>query len=184
MRRPAAPRLLTASVVAAAVVCPAMTTSSQETKSTAPARPAEKAGGEKSLEGFLRQANLTFARNEQGVYKFTVEIGDNALVMYGREVTMGNDRSGTPVKIIYMWTMVMTLPEDFRPPAAMLRRMAQINDQIYIGKVGLAERAVTLNTSFWLRTGDFRTFLDEILIANDSRNKIRKELLTYLSEEK
>ena len=75
-----------------------------------------------------------------------------------------------------------TLPEGFKPPLAMLRRIAQLNDGMVIGNVGLGDGPINYSSSFWLRTADKEVLIAQLLLTHKFRLELRKELLPYLQE--
>ena len=75
------------------------------------------------------------------------------------------------------------LPEGFKPPLAMLQRMAQINDDLLIGNVSLGtDSGIRFNSSFWLPTADKQILVHYLLVTHYTRLHLRKELLPYIKE--
>ena len=64
----------------------------------------------------------------------------------------------------------------------MLQRMAQINDNMVIGNVGLRDGQINYNSSFWLRTADKQVLIAHLLFTHQMRLALRKELLPYIQE--
>ena len=147
-------------------------------------QPPPAAGAEKDLEGLLKELGINNYTCKEGVYRFPLEIGDGEAIMIGaREIQMYKDRrTGQEVKIVWLWCNVATLPEGFKPSLAMLQWMAQFNDNLYIGNVGLGGRSINYNSSFWLRTADKQVLADHLQLAALIRSKLREELLPYIKE--
>src|SRR5262249_38439957 len=75
----------------------------------------------KSLEDFLKELKWNYRVIGEGLYKFTVEAGDEAFIMVGREVALGQDESSADLSIVQLLTAVLQLPQDSQPSAAMLQ---------------------------------------------------------------
>ena len=99
-----------------------------------------------------------------------------------REVPLYKDKTGQEVKIVLLWSTVATLPEGFTPPLAMLQRMAEINDNMVIGNVGLRDGQINYSSSFWLRTADKDVLIAHLLFTHQIRLALRKELLHYIQK--
>lgn len=145
----------------------------------APARALEQ-GAKANLVGLLKQAKLEYVEGE-GEYKIPVTIDGETSLLVARENALGNKDD---LKVVHVYTSVMDLPKDFKIPPAMLRRIAEMNDSMLIGKVSIDEKAqsVWFSSSFWLRTADQQTLMMELELAHWMRVNLRKELKPFVSE--
>ena len=118
-------------------------------------QPPPAAGADKTLEGLLKEARIDYTHDQEGLYRITIEINGEATVIVARERPLYKDQgTGKEVKLVLLWSNVAKLPEGFKPPLAMLQRMAQINDNLLIGNVSLGtDSGIRFNSSFWLRDG-------------------------------
>jgi len=149
----------------------------------AQSQPPSAAGADKSLEGLLKEARIDYTHNQE-VYRITIEINGEATVIFARERPLYKDQAtGQEVKLVLLWSNVAKLPEGFKPPLAMLQRMAQINDDLLIGNVSLGtDSGIRFNSSFWLPTADKQILVHYLLVTHYSRLNLRKELLPYIKE--
>jgi len=146
-------------------------------------QPPSAAGADKSLEGLLKEARFDYT-HDQEVYRITIEINGEATVILARERPLYKDQgTGKEVKLVLLWSNVAKLPEGFKPPLAMLQRMAQINDDLLIGNVSLGtDSGIRFNSSFWLATADKQILVHYLLVTHYTRLRLRKELLPYIKE--
>ncbi|MGO9601280.1 MAG: YbjN domain-containing protein [Isosphaeraceae bacterium] len=130
----------------------------------------------RTLEGLLKEAGLDYSRTTDGQYRTALDIGGEASVITASEKHIGEQ------KVAYLWCVVTTVPKEFRPTVAMLRRIAEMNNGLIIGNIGMDKQAIYYDSSFWLRTADERLLKDQLAVAHYTRLNLRKELLPYLQE--
>lgn len=141
------------------------------------------AGADKSLEGLLKEGDIGYIRNQEGLFRIPLEDGGEATLIAAREVPIYKNReTGQEVKVVLLWSMVAALPEGFKPPVAMLQRLAQLNDGMVIGNVGLGGDRINYSSSFWLRTADKEVLIAQLQLTHKMRLELRKELLPYIQE--
>ena len=132
--------------------------------------------GGKSLEGLLKEGGLDYIRTTDGqFYRIPVEIGGEASMVIGREYLMGDE------KVARLGCIVATLPKEFRPSVAMLRRIAEMNGNIIIGNIGMDKDGIYYSSSLWLRTADVQLLKNQLALAHFGAD-LRKELLPYTQE--
>jgi hypothetical protein len=154
-------------------------------KESVPAeKPAAKAAAQSpTLEGLIKAAELTSFKLNNGMYKVLLSPGTGSQVVpvILREGSLGS--SG--VKIVYLWACVLEVPEGFKHPAAMLKKLADANDNIVIGRLSVNAKNgnVFYNSGFWLRTADEKTLLAELEIAFHMATSVNKDLKPFVTEQ-
>ena len=134
--------------------------------------------GGKSLEGLLKEGGLGYIRTTDGqFYRIPVEISGEASMVIGREFPMWDE------KVARLVCIVATLPKEFRPSVAMLRRIAEMNGNIIVGNIGMDKDGIYYSSSFWLRTADVQLLKNQLVLAHFTRLNLRKELLPYTQEQ-
>jgi hypothetical protein len=143
----------------------------------------------KSLEELLKDTGLAFSRREDGargqvLYRVTFEAGGEVSVIVVTEPKpwTWKYKDGSAVRPIASWSTVSPLPKDFRPPPAMLKKMAELNNRLPMGSVGLGADAIFHNNGFFRRNLDGETLLFYLASAHFDRLNCRKELLPFLTE--
>jgi hypothetical protein len=157
---------------------------------TSRAADAGQAPGEQ-LEGLLKQLGLTYFKVSPTAFKLVIELQDNETVIIIAEATRlpWKDRKENPVDLATVNSKLFgPLPKDFKPPAAMLMKIADINDRLPHGSLSMTkskdgEFYVFRNASFLLRTADADTlfeYLRQMVAARD----LRKQLQGFVEEGK
>jgi hypothetical protein len=155
-------------------------------------KPAGKDGGAKSLEDLLKETGLAFARHqdqndkERVFYKVTFEGGGEVSVTVAEEYKpwAWKYKDGSQAQPIYLWTTIAPLPKDFKPPLAMLRKVAELNHRFVIGSISLVGDGIYHNCGFFRRNLDSDTLLFYVANLHHNRVAARKELLPFLQEAK
>jgi hypothetical protein len=145
-------------------------------------KPAPRAA--KSLEGLLKESGVDYTRHkdqDEEIFKIPVEIDGETTMVYAREHQLGN-KSDAALRLVYLWTTVATMPKDFKSPAAMLKKMVQMNETFLVGNVSMNDSVISCNSSFWLRTADAEILKLQLMLAHAGRLHCRKELLPFLRE--
>jgi hypothetical protein len=134
-----------------------------------------------TLEGLLKASGLDYAKADEaeGVFKIVVTMDDETSLIIAQEAALSPDPDH---RLGQVFTLVVRMPEDVRPSQAMLKRMAELNDTLLVGKLGLGENSVFYISSFWLRNADGQTVMAEVALAHMIRSAARQELLPFLEE--
>ena len=136
------------------------------------------------LKKLLDEAGLDYAHTKEGLFKIILTSKGRSALVVAEEVTLYADDKGNPVKLVYFWTEVVSVPDGFKHPANMLRRIAEINDKLRVGNVGITSQGgVFYNSSFWLSTANTQILQDELALAFFTIPDLRKDLLPFVKEE-
>jgi hypothetical protein len=135
----------------------------------------------KSLEGLLKESGLDYVRTPEGAYKILVSVEGEATLVVALERALGESED---LKLVYLYCSVVEVPKGFKHPPAMLKKMAEVNDRLIVGKLGMSGDTgdVFYNSSFWLRTADSKILVMELALAHQLRAQLRKELLPFLTQ--
>jgi hypothetical protein len=133
-----------------------------------------------SLDALLKGTGFDFTPREN-VFRVVVEADSETTMVIAR-------LAGTPEKphmqTVEVFTQILEVPQGFKHPAGMLKKIAEINDRLRWGRVSVdPERGnVYYSSSFWLRTADAQTLEGELYIAHFTRLDLRKELMPFVKE--
>lgn len=118
---------------------------------------------------------------ERQSFRILVSDQGEASLIIAKEKSFGDDDPNW--KIVYLYCVVIEAPKGFKHPEAMLKRMAELNDNMLVGKVGITEEGnIYYDSSFWLRTADASILRQELAIAHMLRIALKKELLPFMEE--
>jgi hypothetical protein len=133
-----------------------------------------------TLGGLLKGSGFDFTPRED-VFRVVVEADSETTVVIARE---SGSTEKPLMRTIEVFTQIIEVPKGFKHPAAMLKKIAEINDGLRFGRVSIdPERGnVFYSSSFWLRTADAQTLEGELYIAHFTRLDLRKELLPFVKE--
>ncbi|MBX7168847.1 MAG: hypothetical protein K1X74_21100 [Pirellulales bacterium] len=137
-----------------------------------------------SLESLLAANQLTFAQRD-GIYHVILTNDDHAVKVTCGEATMYHDPQQRPVKMVWLWTQIATIPKGAAPPAALLLKIAEINDGLRPGNISVNSESggVYYNSSLWLDTTTPQVLYDELAYAFHRQAELRKLLLPFVNEE-
>ena len=80
-----------------------------------------------SLESLLKECKMDYTRTSDGDLKIMVSDGEDSALVYAREVALGAKGDD---KLAYFYCLVVDVPDGFKHPIAMLKKMAEINDSL------------------------------------------------------
>ena len=143
---------------------------------------AEKAKPAKTLESLLKEAGFDYTKTKEGTCKIFVTAGEQSAMVYADEVALGEKKD---TKLIYLYCLAVEVPSGFKHPIGMLKKIAEINDGLMVGKLGISPDTggVWYSSSLWLRTADADTLTSELALALFSVPEYRKELKPFVKEE-
>ncbi len=136
----------------------------------------------KTLESLLKEAEIEYTAIEGGEFKIPVTLENETLVVIAKEVAIG-DGTVDSLKLLHFYTLVVEVPKGGAMPAQMLKKMAEINDSIFVGKVSLAgDVGVFYSSSMWLQNATAELLIQELVLAHIQRNQMKKTLQPFLEE--
>jgi hypothetical protein len=158
--------------------------------SRAPARAAQDKAGKPSGEAtdrLLQAAKLDYKRKDN-LFRVLIEVkGEITPIMIEERRAPWKANNGDEVLFAYIFSEVLALPADFKPPSGMLQRVAEMNDAFNFGCLGLSKRpdggqSIFLNMSTFLRGCDAEQLTDYLYVMHYTRLSLRKELSKFLEE--
>jgi hypothetical protein len=148
-------------------------------------RPAATAKG---LEELLKEAHLDYSVTQgkgSPTYKVPVEYRGDTTMVYAREHTLGHTKAGD-LKAIQLSCVLLLLDKGTEVPAAMTKRMAELNDRTMLGKISMGKLGeqtfIAYSTASWLQGLDPELLKFQLYITHQARLQLRKELEPYLKE--
>lgn len=135
-----------------------------------------------SLESLLKESGLDYVKTKDGDCKVLVSVGEQSIMVYAKEVSLDAKEK---YKLIYMYSLVVEVPTGFKHPQAMLKKIAEINDGLLVGKLGVNanDGNVWYSSSLWLRTADTESLISELIQALINVPDFRKEIKPFVKEE-
>lgn len=152
----------------------------QQPEATEPAQPEQA-----TLKGLLDQAELAYVESG-GAFRVAVGDGKTEISVVCGEQLLYEGEQGA-VKLVWLFTPIFSLSEGRheKPPLNLLRRIAELNDDLRPGSISVNERNgnVYYNSTFWLTTATPTILVDELSLAFYRLPALRDELLPYVQEE-
>jgi hypothetical protein len=151
----------------------------------APTLPEPQAPAAKTLKALLEETDFMYKALNAGGTKFriAVESQDGVGMVVAEEIEMPwKNPDGTPVKIIYMYRWLVSVPEGFEPPPQLLAKLNDINVEYMVGKTLLNKYGMFRCNSIWLRSADAQSLADEVSLLHGDGLVLEKELKPFLSE--
>lgn len=142
------------------------------------------AAAPQSLAALLEANNWRYVLQD-GKYTVVLSNDLNDVAISCGEGTMYTDPTGRPVKIIWLWTQLASLPDGVQPSPALLLKIAETNDGLRPGNVSLnpQNNKIYYNSALWLDTATPQTLYDELAYAFHRKTELQRVLLPYLEEE-
>lgn len=136
---------------------------------------------QKSLEKLLKESKLDYTKGADGSFKVWVSYQGETSEIQLCERQIGQDDSDPKTRIAFLYSMILPPPEGRRHPPAMLKKVAELNDRITIGRIGISEEngGTYYNSSFWLSGATISILVHECAVAHFSRLEVRKILEGY-----
>lgn len=140
------------------------------------------AQAKKSLEDFLKEAEIEYTKLENGELKIPVTLDNETVVVIGKEGAVG-DGSVDSLRLFHFYTLVTEVPKGTPLPPEMLKKMAEINDQVLVGRVCLgSENLVFYSSSMWSQNATAELVIQELVLAHIQRASMKKALDPYVQE--
>jgi len=135
----------------------------------------------KDIESLLKASEMMYTKDKDGSFNVMVSIEGDASLVVVSETGFGTEAN---MKLVYLWSLIKEVPKGYHHPPALLKKIAELNDQFVVGKVSVnAETGhVFYNSSFWLRTADAEVVVNELVLAHVLRQQAKKDLLPFFQE--
>jgi hypothetical protein len=155
----------------------------------APPVPPAPTAGSKTLEDLLKETSFVYKKLKDGVFKVVAEgpDGETSVIILQEKTAPWKNKDGSPIKYVMLYTSITpAIPKEQKLPPAMLSRLAELNDRLDLGNLGLnvGENGqwVFYSAGFYLRQADSNLLEDYITMAHYRRLLARKELLPFLQQ--
>lgn len=139
-------------------------------------------------EKLLKEAKFDYKKVKDGVFKLVIESKAGiSIVLIEEKKASWKDVKGRDVLYAYIYTEVFVTATDFKPPPAMLTKLADWNDRIRFGSLGLAKNAdgshsVFRNGSVFLKNLDAEQLEDMVYLTHNDKFLFAKEFKSFLEE--
>lgn len=141
-----------------------------------------------TTEGLIKATGLAHQKIKDGLFKVFIDSSSGqSVIIIEEKKAPWKDNSGKEVVYAYLWCQVIPLPAEFKPPTAMLTQLAEMNDRIRFGSLGIGKNpdgtgAVYRNATMFLKNSDAEELSDYIYISHNERLSAEKALRGYLVE--
>lgn len=136
-----------------------------------------------TVEGLLKKSEFDYVKAADNAFKVIVEYKDESSVLFVDEVSLSEDENKAESKMVRVSTMILDVPDGFKHPPAMLKKVAMLNDPLLVGRLSVSDDGdVYYQSTFWLRTADEVITTNELAYAHFNRLAYKKELKPFLSE--
>jgi hypothetical protein len=149
---------------------------------TASAAPGE------ATEKLLKEAKFDYKKVKDGVFKLVIESKAGiSIVIIEEKKASWKDGKGKDVLYAYIYTEVLVTAADFKPPQAMLAKLADWNDRIRFGSLGLTKNAdgshsIFRNGSVFLKNLDAEQLEDMVYLTHNDKFLFAKEFKSFTEE--
>ena len=136
---------------------------------------------QKSLEKLLKESKLDYTKSPDGSFKVWVSYQGETTEIIFTERNVGSDESNPKTRIAYLYCFVLPAPQDGELAPAMLKKMAELNDRLTIGRIGINEQsgATYYNSSFWLSSATGAIVVQESALAHFTKLDLKKVLEAF-----
>ena len=136
-----------------------------------------------SLSSLLKSAGFDVVSAEQGWLRTTMSYKGEFSFILAREIQLGST-SDDKFKLGSLTCEVVDVPKGFHHPAAMLKKVGELNDRLQIGRLSVDPESGSIwyTSSFWLRTADEQIVVNEMFLAHTARQDLKKELAPFVTE--
>ena len=136
----------------------------------------------KSLEDYLKEAQIEYTKLESGELKIPVTLDNDTVVVIAKEGAIG-DGTVDSLKLFHFYTLVTEVPKGTPIPPEMLKKMAEINDQLLVGRVSLgSENLIFYSSSMWQTQATAELVIQELVLAHIQRGQAKKALDPFVQE--
>jgi hypothetical protein len=144
------------------------------------------AGGDKSLEDLLKEGKISYTTLQSGdrvYYKIPIEMSGETTMIYCREIKVGTTNSGSDIKLASFFYFLGQLPKDSKPKPALTKHIAELNDKLIFGGVGLtSDQSITWKTEMWLRGATPATVAWTLQFGHILRGQLKEDLKPFMEE--
>ena len=85
-------------------------------------------------------------------------------------------------ELVYLYTWILEVPAGYQHPPALLRKIAEINDRLFVGSVSLMEDgSIAYNSSFWLESATPDVLRWEVAAVNNIVPALAAEFEPFLN---
>jgi len=144
------------------------------------------AGPGDATEKLLKDSKLDYKKVKDGVFKLVVETKQGISVVIIEEKKAGwVDNKKHDVLYLFIYTEVLSTPTDFKAPAGMLNRIAELNDRIRFGSLGYSKNAdgsysLFRNATVFLKHLDDEQLADYVILTHLDKFMFQKEFRGFL----
>lgn len=144
------------------------------------------AGPGDATEKLLKDSKLDYKKVKDGVFKLVVETKQGISVVIIEEKKAGwADNKKHDVLYLFIYSEVLSTPTDFKAPAGMLSKIAELNDRIRFGSLGYSKNAdgshsMFRNATVFLKNLDDEQLADYVILTHLDKFVFQKEFRGFV----
>ncbi|MBA4190351.1 MAG: hypothetical protein C0467_20380 [Planctomycetaceae bacterium] len=144
------------------------------------------AGPGDATEKLLKDSKLDYKKLKDGIFKLVIETKQGISVVIIEEKKAGwADGKKNDVLYLFIYTEVLSTPADFKAPAGMLTKIAELNDRIRFGSLGYSKNAdgsysMFRNATVFLKNLDEEQLADYVILTHLDKFVFQKEFRGFL----
>jgi hypothetical protein len=124
-----------------------------------------------------------FKRQESGMLRIAVEVGDKTSIVMAEEITMGwKDSQGNDVKRIMIYRWLADTPEGFVANRPLLEKITALNLSYHVGRIDQNKNGFFFTSGQWLRTADVESLTDDIYLAANTGAEAAEALMPLIEQ--
>lgn len=142
-----------------------------------------------ATEKLLKNAKLDYKQIKPGVFKLVIESKQGiSIIIIEEKKASWKDTKGSDVLYAYIYTEVLNTKADFKPPVAMLTKLADWNDRIRFGSLGLSKNkdgsySLFRNGTIFLKNLEGEQMEDMVYLTHNDKFLFNKEFKPFLEAE-
>ena len=139
-----------------------------------------------TTEKLLKEAKLDYKKVKDGVFKLIIETKQGiSVIIIEEKKASWKDNKKNDVFYAYIYTEVLSTPTDFKPPTGMLSKIAEWNDRIRFGSLGLSKNqdgsySLFRNGTIFLKNLESEQLEDMVYLTHNDKFLFAKEFRGFL----
>jgi hypothetical protein len=124
----------------------------------------------------LKQADISYTITKGGHFKIPFTINEETTLVTAHVAKLGD------YQLVYLYCVVRNLPDGRSASPELLRKIAELNDRMLVGKLSINGSNVMYNSSFWLASATVDVLVSELMVAHFYRTTCAKEMEPFIME--
>ncbi len=141
------------------------------------------ASAQSKTKQLLDASGYAYAALESGSFKVVISADGKSTNMIVKESAIWGRDDIEYMKVINLYTLVMSAPEGYNPPTAMYKKIVELNDSMLHGRLSISGSSVFFSSSQFLQNTDAQSFDTQLVLAHLMTQQYTEAFAPYLEEE-